>query len=238
MALYQIRSTFAFAILSSILFFARQRQLTIPARIQFGFAGIFSGLAVLFFDKAKGQLLQGNFSYLLRAEPLYQVIWENNGHKIFQILNITLEKGYKIDGPIIHTSINILQIIPFARTMFGIPTEHYGKKFKMDIFPAREAGIGSNIWGEGYAIGGFIGLMLMVLLFLAVIVLLNGLLDSPNPPLKIFALVVTPYLAFYIHRLPSGGVLSLMSNFFIITILPWVIISLSNFNSSCTVEKS
>lgn len=225
MFLFQIRSPFAFAILSALLFVMRQRNLSIPDRVKHVTIGGLIGFAVIFFDKTKGQIFRGEFDHLLQAgHILNRIIWFNNGHNIFHILNKTLETGYRLNDPINHLSINILQIIPFGRTVLGIPTRHFGHIFKINHFPSREAGIAGNIWAEGYALGGVLGLGVLLALFFGGIVILNGILRSSSPPLNIYALVVMPYVTFFIHRMTIGEILNVTMILFLLSLGPWIIL--------------
>jgi hypothetical protein len=232
--MFQMRSPIAFALLSFLFLVARRKKLSVSDRIKYISFGVLSGLSIIFFDKVKDQLLRGDFNHLLQVEQIFnQIIWYNNGHNIFLILNKTLETDYRLSDPIYHLAVNLLQIIPLGRTVLGFPYQHYGHKFKLDHFPGREAGIASNIWAEGYALAGVAGLIFLLAGFFFIISIINGLLRSSCPPLRIYALVVFPYVGFYIHRMTIGAILNVMMIFIVFVFGPWlVLLAIRNFQST------
>lgn len=209
MIIFQVRSPLAFALLSVLLYSLYNWNSSIRGRLKTISVGASFGTLILYFDAVKGYLLRGDFSILWDFERnIRQVVWGNNAHAIFQILNRTLETEFRMNDPLTHTAINVLSLIPFSETI-GLPTSKFGNIAKPILFPTYgPGGIGSNLWAEAYAIFGWVGVLLALIFFSSGIWLMNGLLNSNRPILQIYGFVLAPYWAFFGHRLAFGSLLS------------------------------
>lgn len=220
--LFQIRSTLAFALASVVLVEARRRNVSPLERIKIGLIGIVGALSFILFDVTKGHILRGNIGYLLDTDKyLGQVIFNNNSHNIFWILQTTIKNRFKIQDSGQYLARNIIQLLPFSSTLLGISGQKFGNIIRQAFLPNRTAGIGNNIWAEAYAVGDWIGVAVVLIAFVCLLSFLSVNLASSAIPLRVFAYVVLPYVSVFVHRLSLAGLITTLSNFAWIATAVW-----------------
>jgi len=72
--------------------------------------------------------------------------------------------------------------------------------FRAVLFPGAPSSMASNIWGEMWSRGDWPFLMLFLAFFVVILAFWSTLLRSPDPMIKVLALLNGGYWAFYIHR--------------------------------------
>jgi hypothetical protein len=225
-ALFQVRSPVAMTIISVLLYELHTRNPSIQTRLHLGGIGGIGGAAIVYFDQVKRRLISGDFSVLFEMKRFEHVVWSNNAHIIFQIFNETLARQYRIDNPWTHLASNFFRIIPLSETLFGFPGVKYGALIKPIFFPEREAGIGSNIWAEAFAISGFSALAIALLIYFVGIDVFSDQLDSNAWSMRLFSYCVLPYWTFYSHRLALGALLATISIIAIFCFAPALLVNL------------
>lgn len=91
----------------------------------------------------------------------------------------------------------IIEIIPFASSIFTSNYTAVSSLLKEGM--SASYGLGSNIWGEFYAIGSYFGIFLMFFLWLKLLSWGNKCLRR-NDYSSYFIIPAIVYIAFYIHR--------------------------------------
>jgi len=226
---FKVRSPIAMTVISILLFEAYIHSPTLFRRLRLIIIGGLGAFSILLFDKTKGRILRGEFEVLFDLDRnIRQVLWNNNSHIILDILNKTLIQQYQLPYPGVHLATNFLHIIPFAETLFNVPQSKYGKIIKPVFYSGREAGIGSNIWAETFAIAGLYGLFSVVLIYLIVLGFFSAQLNSETWVLRLFSFTILPYWAFFIHRLTLAAILSTTGSIAAITIGIYIIILILN----------
>ena len=80
------------------------------------------------------------------------------------------------------------------------PVESVHEIFRAILFPGAPSSMASNIWAEMWSRGDWPFLLLFLAVFALVLAFWSTLLRSPDPVLKVLALLNGGYWAFYIHR--------------------------------------
>ncbi len=109
--------------------------------------------------------------------------------------NYVIEKHIKL--PIMDVIARLVSMVPFANDY--IPIENplrFSTILRQEINTTY--GLASNFWGECYAMGGVVFLMLMTFVWMTFINKITDLTFAGRSP---FLLTVASYLSFYIHRL-------------------------------------
>jgi len=116
---------------------------------------------------------------------------------IQNILNTTMVYDYHIgiDG-LKQLPLHLL-IVPSA---FGGDTQIFSTNFKQQFYPFVEYGMAYNIWAESYAIGKWMFLILIILLFVLILIVFNYITLIRDRHLKALFYLMSMYWAFYIHR--------------------------------------
>lgn len=109
--------------------------------------------------------------------------------------NYTIEN--QIHLPMIDVIARFVSFIPFVNDF--VPTE-YPIRFSTILKEGMNTtyGLGSNFWGETYAMGGGVFLLLLTIVWIIFINRLNEKAKASKSP---FIITVVSYLSFYIHRL-------------------------------------
>jgi hypothetical protein len=91
-------------------------------------------------------------------------------------------------------------MLPFANEL-GAPTEGFNDLFQPSLFSSvTEFGLGSNIWAEMLASGGWALLVVFMLGACGVCLLIQRLADSRNSAISAVAALLVGYWSFYVHR--------------------------------------
>jgi len=219
--LFQVRSPITVALIGVFLYELHVRAPTAIGRIRIGTAAMVGGISVVLFDKIKGQVLNGNLNILLNFDRnIRQVVWNNNAHVVFQTLNQTVGKQFRLANAGEHLVVNFLSVVPLDETLFGVPSRKFSVIIKPIAFPGREAGVGSNIWAEAYAVGGAMGLLVGSVVFFIGLAILSAQLNSKTWEIRLFGFSVLPYWAFFNHRLTLGAILSTTSIVVTVCLVP------------------
>lgn len=91
----------------------------------------------------------------------------------------------------------VIEIIPFASSIFSSNYTSVSSILKDSM--SASYGLGSNIWGEYYAIGSYLGIFIMFMIWLKMLSWGNKCLQRTDYS-SYFIIPVMAYLAFYIHR--------------------------------------
>lgn len=117
----------------------------------------------------------------------------------------------------------VFSIVPFLNDLFQTTeSARMASIVKNSIFNA-SYGLGSNFWGESFAMGGGVFLMVMTIIWLRLLDLANKSLMK-NSIYTPFVLVIATYCAFYIHRLDWVQVCGCIKSIFLLFIF-WKIFS-------------
>lgn len=227
--LYQVRSTIAFALAATLLIYFRRANLSLSERVQYGLSGGMVAMFFLLFDQVKRHLFFGNFGVLFHMKPYRGIFFNNNAQVYIEIFSLTLEHQVAIESPIRYLGKNILGILPFGQSLFGIRPVQYGNDIiAPQFFPTRTGGIVGNIWAEAFALAGFEGVVVALFIYLAGLAFLSAQLDSDTPAVRTLAYSILPYWAVYYNVLPTSEMLgSYYVNYALVfgglVVLSWVI---------------
>lgn len=115
--------------------------------------------------------------------------------------NYTVDNHIRI--PMLDVIARILSIVPFANDYIPLSFPlRYSDFLQTSIHTTY--GLASNIWGEAYAMGGSVFLLLFTLIWLNGLNAVNNRIKTSKSP---FLLTVVSYLCFYIHRLDWSQVM-------------------------------
>lgn len=91
------------------------------------------------------------------------------------------------------------QFILFAPEL-GISSSSFNDLFQPILYPSVEYGMASNIWAQMWSAGGWILLLIFLLVFNIILVIGNASLRSPSVVVRAGFTPMFLYWAFYIHR--------------------------------------
>jgi hypothetical protein len=91
-------------------------------------------------------------------------------------------------------------LVPFA-TDFGVDVQGFNALFQPVLFSTvTDYGLGSNIWAEMLASGGWLMLVTFLCVYCAIIVAGDALIRRLPVHLSVITLTILAYWCFYIHR--------------------------------------
>ena len=115
------------------------------------------------------------------------------------ILNEIVNSGFRVDGSTLISS--FLSLLPIRRSWFGDSSSAFGKAMQEGVFANVNFGVGHSYFGEFYATGGVIGLLLAALILAFILLVLNVYFMSiRNYYLLVFISIVSSIFCFYIYR--------------------------------------
>lgn len=136
------------------------------------------------------------------------------------ILNTVLSDNYTIDIETLKTLPTHLLIAPGH---FGRDTQSFSKDFTETFYPYVDYGLAYNIWAESYALGGWLFLILIIIIFSLFLLIFNSLIEWKDMYLKSLFISMSVYLAFYIHRNSIDTILTFERHLIYIYILGLII---------------
>lgn len=116
----------------------------------------------------------------------------------FSLYNYVIEKNYTLS--LVDSLVRILSFIPFINNVF--PTSlpiRFSSIAKNNIFGSTY-GLGSSFWGESFAMGGFIFLIVVTCIWIGIIKKYNNRIAMTNKTAPFWSVFMV-YFTFYIHRL-------------------------------------
>lgn len=157
-------------------------------------------------------------SKLTNIDTYKEVLYLPESYTTFSLFNYIVENGYNID---IETSIyKILNFIPFFKEPDGIILR-MSSIFKNYIFYT-SYGLANSIWGEVFAMGKYIGIIIFTGLWVSILKLGNRYLFKQTIK-SIFIIPVVSYIAFYINRLDFTQIYGPIKNIIILYIIYCII---------------
>ncbi|TCO78828.1 hypothetical protein [Marinisporobacter balticus] len=113
------------------------------------------------------------------------------------ILNEVIRTDFKVG--LSHFKSIAYQVILFANKLGGDSTS-FNSLFQNAMFPKVNYGMGSNIWAEMWASGGW-GLLILFIIFYVIILSIGSkLMENIDSNIKPLILISMSYWSFYIHR--------------------------------------
>ena len=189
----------AFVGLIIIKSFEWEKKLGKKSKKRVIFLTIIMFVFLIFYKVIYREIRAGDFSTavtLLKDSITWNFLFD-----ISEFRNILANYNYIIENnisfPIADTLARIISIIPFINDNFS--TEY---PLRLSVMLKEEIntsyGLGSTFWGECYAMGGIIFLLLMTFFWITFINYLNNKVKIRKSP---YTIVMAAYLSFYIHRL-------------------------------------
>lgn len=164
------------------------------------------------FDSAKEKI----FNYKFYLESI------NNSEPFTtqSILNEVINNSFYVGME--HLSGIVYQILP-SSSAFGVETVVFNDLYQTQLFPYERYGLASNIWAEMISSGGAVLLIVFSIIFSAMIVLGNLLLNTKNSALLGLVLILSTYWVFYIHRNDVIYQITLEKRVFLVWIISYLI---------------
>ncbi|MDI9878893.1 hypothetical protein [Flectobacillus longus] len=180
--------------------------------------------AVFFISKLILPLLQANRMDLFNEiypswqDVLFHAFIVSEPAAIQANLSETLRKGIEVDW---YHPIDIVSQLIIGGDWLGMQSNsHY--LTQKDLFPQLEYGLAYNIWGDIWASGGWITLIIFIFFYHIVLVIGNLLIKrSTGYSLVVIALFFSIW-AFYIHRNNLLFQLYLQKRVLVFAIVPWL----------------
>ncbi|MCG6155226.1 hypothetical protein [Rubinisphaera margarita] len=136
------------------------------------------------FDGASARMSEKGTDAFIKSEPV----------AIQHILNVVIEEDYRMDAW------ERLELIVMSNISSGITSSQaaFGDTATYELFGDVGYGMASNIWAEGYAYGGMIGVGIFVLGY--VLVIFISQMPQRYDFVQVFFVSFMPWWCFYIHR--------------------------------------
>jgi hypothetical protein len=129
------------------------------------------------------------------------------------ILNSVLNNNFKIGMDNLKGL--LYQFIIFSNNLGG-ENISFNDLFQSELFPTREAGLGSNIWAQMWSSQGWFLLGFFILFYIIVIFILNIYFNRSKGSLKGIISIIASYWIFYIHRNDLNYIINIIKRFFLI----------------------
>jgi len=137
---------------------------------------------------------------------------------VLSTLNYVLDIDYKLSY--YEAIARIVSVIPFANNYITDVSIRFSSLVKNEIFDAHY-GLASNIWAETYSMGGYLGMYIMVCLWIVLLMQGNKMLNKGTVLQKIFLIPAFVQVAFYIHRLDFVQIVAIYKQILLIFII-WI----------------
>lgn len=168
------------------------------------FIGFITFLGILIYKEIYKAVKEFDFEkiwdVLSNFDTYLKIVTLPESQIVFAILNYVLETDYRLEN--IETTARLASLIPFVNDIYsdaGIQIR-FSYIIKNYIFNAHY-GLASNIWAEAYGMGSYLGIFILLVIWLCFLILSNKVLYKGTILTKIFILPISCQLAFYIHRL-------------------------------------
>lgn len=136
------------------------------------------------------------------------------------ILEKIVSSGYSVDAnflkPLLH---NFLVFSP----ELGAESVRFQDGFKQSFYPWLSWGMASNIWAEGYALGGIVGVIILILGFCWLLKKYASWIRATQGVGRGFLAISAVYLFFFIHRTGIVFEATLQKRIIMLAILIWVL---------------
>ena len=172
---------------------------------------ILGGIGVLFlllYRKIDTFIMEGDINgalnALLRPQTWMEALEFNEPRVIIANYDYAFTSGMRF--PIGDVVYRIIDFVPGLTSLVGIKLKYpeYYSSWLMDEVHA-SAGVGGSIWGESYAMMGFLGIIFFTIVWLVFINFCNKHLDY-HSSYSYFIVSLGTYLAWYINRLDYNRV--------------------------------
>lgn len=151
----------------------------------------------VFYGTFKTEGIFNAFSVLFNLDYISNAFSSIESFGIQTILNEVIVQKFNIG--ISHLSGLIYQLLVIP-SLFIDESYSFNYLFQSHLFPDVEYGMAYNIWAEALSAGGYIFLVVVILIFIIGIVVLDNLSASKNTIVRSFAALSGIYWTFFIHR--------------------------------------
>lgn len=139
----------------------------------------------------------GFFKTLTNKSIYVDSIVQSEPFAIQMILNYVMLYDFKIGFD--HLKDLPLQLLVLP-SLFGGDTSSFSNIIKGNFFSFVDYGIAYNIWAEGYAVGGWLFLFLIIIMYCIGLAFYSKAIKISGGSLKALFILMGSYWAFYIHR--------------------------------------
>ena len=132
------------------------------------------------------------------------------------------------------------QFILFSPEL-GLEGKSFNDLFQMALFPHVTYGMANNIWAEMWSAGGWLLLLIFMIVFIGFLEVFSILLASRRASLRSFFAVMASYWAFYLHRNDIGYELFLLKGVILIMLSSLIVAALirnSEMDAPCPNNPS
>lgn len=218
------RAYLATALVDVIVIKAKRVRNIIKSNTRVIIFGIFAFLFLLVYKNIYSEVRALDFEAVLRilsSPKTYSNMLDIAEFRIIlSIYNYVIENSFHL--PFTDSIVRVVSIVPFVNDYIGTS---YPLRFsaiaQYDFFGA-SYGLANSFWGETYAMGGFVFLMLITELWLYFMKWCNKFI-SGNGRLSPFIMVMACYFSFYLHRLDWLQVLGCMKSVLVFYLIWYVI---------------
>lgn len=161
-------------------------------------------------------------AYFEKNEYIKKILFYNEFGQTASNLSLSAEQNL---GKYYQISTVIFGSIPYMKRITNISENdvRFSRLIEQHANPGFSYGIGSNIWGEGYAAFNLFGVILFSSVVSIIISFLNSALYRPNI-LLFCSLMFLSYLSFYIHRSELALVFAHLKNITFLVLVSLVIL--------------
>jgi len=142
------------------------------------------------------------------------------------ILNKVIQTNFEV--PLDHLD-QFLAFFLFESSYFDIEIRSFNSYFQSVLFPGVRFGMASNIWAQFYALGGWVGLLLFVIIFNFVIIVLNNLVINKTRIFSVVFILAGIYWSFYMQRNDLAYILSTQKKIFLFGVFISILNHFYNF---------
>lgn len=181
---------------------------------------LFTGLAYFFFlyKSIYRYVLLGEWTIIgsKLSEPSFYLSAITNSEPFVtqSILNEVLRQNFQLG--LDHVLFNVINQLLIFSSLLNVPD--FNARFQRELFPTRDAGLAANIWAEMWSSGGWILLILFIIVFVVFLGIGSRLLFYQNITFKSGVSLIFSCWAFYIHRNGIHNQLSFEKQFILLLV--------------------
>jgi hypothetical protein len=150
------------------------------------------------------------------------------------ILNEVVKRNFTVDVKYIFNGI-FAELVPMVSGIVDHPS--FNDLFQPVLFPFRRGGVANNIWAQMWSSGGWLLLIIFLIIFVLGLALASNLLHNQQPTIRAGVALFFTYWGFYFHRNDVSTEVSLLKQIFLLWIFAILMAALIPFKSKKTKLK-
>jgi hypothetical protein len=207
------RSEVATAFVAILVYFARKNGVRTYLRPAYLLPTLAFGFLIFAYKSVYIAIKMGRMDLVITSITsdnfISDTIFRSEPFITQSILNEILARDYSVPASDLFYS--LIAAVPGLSEVIGQGASRLGFSFQEQLFPNLTYGIASNIYGHFYAALGVFGLALFMAIYNLSLVLVSKGLSGRLSEVRVAALIIGSFLAFYINRNDLANTLTIVN---------------------------